>query len=48
MICKDRGIPPVLFFINFEGVMKASFHEKLVVLVIAAMMAGLFIKTIFF
>jgi len=44
----DRGYAPVHFFINFEEVMKASFHEKLVILVIAAMMAGLFIKTLFF
>lgn len=41
-------MPLSFFFINFEDVMKASFHERVVILVVAAMMAGLFIKTLFF
>lgn len=44
----DRGTTPVHFFINFGEVMKASFHERFITLVMGAVVAYLFIKTLFF
>lgn len=46
-----QGLTLSVFFVNFERLMsvkKASFHERFVALVIAAILAGLFIKTLFF
>ena len=42
------GRLPHIFYLAAMEEKKASFHEKVVTLVIAAIIAGLFIKTLFF